>query len=574
VFHQKLASLNFFDPACGCGNFLIVAYRELRLLELDVIHAQFSKAKSAQLSVETLIKCDVDQFHGIDIDGSAVNIATVAMWLTDHQMNLKVQELGNYFNRIPLVKKANIVHANALQIDWETVISPEKCSFIMGNPPFVGYSYQTKEQKSDLALVFKGMKGAGVLDLVTAWHVKAARYIQTNNNTAVAFVSTNSLTQGEQVAILWTELLRLNIRLYFAHRTFRWSNEGKGVAAVHCVIMGFGLLELESYRLFDYGDDINGEPIKVKAKQINPYFVDAPTVLIQKRRKPIKPSIPEIILGNLPRDGANLLLSEEDVEFIHQNDKIATKYIRPFLGAIEFINNLPRYCLWLKESTVNDRVHSSEIQKRIKQVREMRLKSTRKATRKLAEIPHLFAEIRQTNQPYLLIPRVSSEQRKFIPIGYFEPDVICGDANFMMPNASRYDFGLLCSTFHNAWMRTVCGRLKSDYRYSNTVVYNNFPFPENLKPAQIKKIETAAQQILNARKAEEDLCAKQNQKCSLAMLYAKEGMPADLVKAHNALDKAVDAAYGYKGKKDDAARVAFLFERYQKLTDSLTETKK
>jgi len=538
-------------------------------LELELIHAQFGKAASAQLSVETLIKCNVDQFHGIDIDESAVHIATLAMWLTDHQMNLKVQALGNYFNRIPLVKKANIVHGNALQLDWEMVIAPEKCSFIMGNPPFVGRQYQTKAQKADLALVFKGMKGAGVLDLVTAWHINAARYIQANKKIAVAFVSTNSLAQGEQVAILWTELLRLKIRLYFAHRTFRWSNEGRGIAAVHCVIMGFGLQEQDFYRLFNYGDDINGEAIEIKAKQINPYFVDAPTVLIEKRRKPLKANIPEMSFGNMPNDGGHLLLTEKEANSIRDNDPIAAKYIRQFLGATEFINNKLRYCLWLKNSTANDRVKSSEINKRMEQIKEMRLSSTREATKKLADTPYLFGEIRQTDQPYLLIPRVSSENRKFIPIGYFDANVICGDSNFMLPNASLYDFGLLCSTFHNAWMRTVCGRLKSDYRYSNTVVYNNYPFPENLKPAQIKKIETAAQQILDARKAEENLCAEQNQKCSLAMLYAKEGMPADLVKAHNALDKAVDAAYGYKGKKDDAARVAFLFERYQELVDGL-----
>jgi hypothetical protein len=544
---------------------LIIAYRELRLLELEVIQAQFGKAKTAQMNIDTLIKCNIDQFHGIDIDSSAVNIATLAMWLTDHQMNLKVQQLGNYYNRIPLLKKANIVHANALQIDWETVIMPETCDFIMGNPPFIGRQYQTEMQKADLSLVFTGMRGAGVLDLVAAWYVKAARYIQANKNIPVAFVSTNSLTQGEQVAILWTTLLDLNIRLYFAHRTFRWSNEGRGVAAVHCVIMGLGLQEPDNYRLFDYSDDVGGEPVEIKAKQINPYLVDAPVILINKRRKPLSCNTPEINFGNMPNEGENFLLSQEEAEFIKQTDTVAAQYIRPFLGAVEFINNLPRYCLWLKESTVNERIKSPEIKKRIALVKKMRLKSQREATRKLAEIPYLFGEIRQTNQPYLLIPRVSSKRRKFIPIGYFDADVICGDANFMLPNASRYDFGLLCSSFHNAWMRTVCGRLKSDYRYSNTVVYNNFPFLENVKPATKKKIESAAQQILDARKTEEEVCAKQNQKCSLAMLYAINGMPSDLVKAHTALDRAVDHAYGYKGKKDDAARVAFLFERYQEL---------
>lgn len=572
AFHQKLAQLNFFDPACGCGNFLIIAYRELRRLELDVIKAQWGKSMTAQINVDTLILCNVDQFHGIDIDESAVHIATLAMWLVDHQMNLKVQELGNYYNRIPLVKKANIVCANALQIDWTKVIKPKDCSFIMGNPPFVGYSYQTKAQKEDLALVFQGMNGAGVLDLVAAWHVKAARYIQANPSIPVAFVSTNSLTQGEQVAILWTELLKLNIKLHFAHRTFRWSNEGKGVAAVHCVIMGFGLQEPSSYRLFDYGDDIAGQAIEIKAKQINPYLVDAPTVLIDKRRKPLSPNVPEMTNGSKPTDGGHLLLSQEEADIIRQHDLIAAKYIRQLLGSEEYINNTPRYCLWLTGSTANDRMNSPEIKKRMEQVKAMRLASPKIPTQKLAETPYLFGEIRQTDQPYLLIPRVSSETRRFVPIGYIDANVICKDQAFMLQNATKYDFGLLISSMHMAWMRAVCGRLKSDYNYSNTIVYNNFPFPEKITTAAKTKIETAAQQILDARKAEEKLCTEQGQKYSLATLYAAGNMPADLLKAHTALDKAVDAAYAYTGGKDDAARVAFLFEQYQKLTAPLMET--
>jgi type II restriction/modification system DNA methylase subunit YeeA len=603
AFHSKLARLNFFDPACGCGNFLIIAYRELRLLELEVINAQFGDKQVAQLDVDTLILCNVHQFHGIDIDESAVQIATLALWLVDHQMNLRVKVLGAYYHRIPLKRKANIVCANALRLDWESVIAPSECSFIMGNPPFVGSNFQTKEQKADCAVIFKGMKGAGVLDLVAAWHIKAARYIQANPSVPVAFVSTNSLTQGGQVALLWSELLKLNIKLHFAHRTFQWSNEGRGVAAVHCVIMGFGrdaIYRVSSStdtidainrvstgcRLFDYGDNIKGEPIEIKATQINPYLVDAPTVLIDKRTRPLSPNAPEMTNGNKPVDGGYLLLSQDELDIIRQNDLIAAKYIRPFLGADEFINNTPRYCLWLKDSTANDRINSPEIKKRMEQVKAMRLASPKILTQTVAETPYLFQQIRQTNQPYLLIPRVSSEQRKFIPIGYFEANVICGDANFMLPNASLYDFGLLSSSFHNAWMRTVCGRLKSDYRYSNTIVYNNFPFPEIAKRTNqglnsssrspnlglYAKIETAAQQILNARTAEQERCTQQGQKCSLATLYAAGNMPADLLKAHNALDKAVDAAYGYKGSKDDAARVAFLFELYQNLTAPLMET--
>ncbi len=578
TFHQKLASLNFFDPACGCGNFLIIAYRELRLLELDVIkviHAKSLKLKKTELNIKTLIKCDVHQFHGIDIDDSATHIATVAMWLVDHQMNLEVgKAFGNYFNRIPLVKKANIVHANALQLDWQSVIKPKDCSFIMGNPPFVGYSYQTKAQKDDLTAVFQGMNGAGVLDLVAAWHVKAARYIQENPKITVAFVSTNSLTQGEQVAILWTELLKLKVKLHFAHRTFRWNNEGRGVAAVHCVIMGFGLQEPTSYRLFDYGDDIKGEPTEIKAAQINPYLVDAPTVLIDKRRKPLSENTPEMTKGSQPTDGGHLLLSQEEADDIRKNDPIAAQYIRPFLGAEEFLNNLPRFCLWLKNSTGTDRTKSPEIKKRIEAIRKMRSESTREATQKLAETPYLFGEIRQTDQPYLLIPSVSSELRKFVPIGYFSADVIASNLVFMIPNASLYDFGLLSSTFHNAWMRAVCGRLESRYRYSNTIVYNNFPFPVDVKPAAKKKIEDAAQAVLDARIIEEKRCEVAGQKCSLATMYAANNMPEELLKAHKKLDAAVDAAYNFTGKKDDAARVAFLFEKYQELVAPLVEVEK
>ena len=556
--------LIFKDPACGCGNFLVIAYRELRLLELEVIQKLFGNNLTAQLDVDTLIRCNVDQFHGIEIDDSATQIATVALWLTDHQMNTKVQSLGLYYHRIPLVKKANIVCANALQINWNDVIPAEQCSFVMGNPPFVGSTYQSKEQKLDCAKVFKGMSGAGVLDLVAAWHITAARYIQANPKIPVAFVSTNSLTQGGQVALLWTELLKLNIKLHFAHRTFRWSNEGKGVAAVHCVIMGFATVG-EDCRLFDYGDDIAGEPIEIQAKQINPYLVDAPTVLIDKRSKPLDLNAPKMTNGNKPTDGGHLLLSQEEADVIRQVDPIAAKYIRPFLMGNEFINNIPRFCLWLIQSTSEDRIKSPEIKRRISDVVKMRSASTDKETIKDAATPYLFQKIRQKDGAYLAIPKVSSENRFYIPIGYLDADVICGDKLFFIPDASLLHFGVLTSHMHNAWMRTTCCRLKSDYSYSNTIVYNNFPWPETINPDQQVKIEAAAQLVLDARTAEENRCAEQSQKCSLATLYAAGNMPTDLLKAHNALDKAVDAAYGYKGGKDDATRVAFLFEQYQKL---------
>jgi len=567
-FHQRLSTLNFFDPACGCGNFLVIAYRELRLLELEVIEVLWGKDLTGQMDVDTLILCNVNQFHGIEIDPSAAQIAKVALWLTDHQMNLEVQRFGNYYRRLPLEKQGNIVRGNALRIDWASVLPPEHCSYLMGNPPFVGYSYQTKEQKADLERVFMGLKGAGVLDYVCAWYVKAADYIQANPTVPVAFVSTNSICQGEQVTLLWGYLLAKGIRIQFAHRTFRWSNEGRGVAAVHCVIVGFGLQEPKQRMIYDYGEDITGEPIGKSASNINPYLVDAPAVLIEKRRKPICLRVPEMIFGSKPTDGGNLLLSLDESVYIQKTDPIAAKYIRRFLGSEEFINNLPRFCLWLINSTAQDRKTSPEIQRRMQAVRAMRLASPKIPTQKMADVPYLFGEIRQTDQPYLLIPSVSSEQRRFIPIGYLTQDTISSNLVFMLPNASLYHFGILCSTFHNAWTRTVCGRLKSDYRYSNTIVYNNFPWPESPSAKQKADIEKAAQSVLDARKAEEKRCADQGQACSLATLYAPGNLPADLLKAHQALDKAVDAAYGYTGGKDDAARVAFLFGLYQKLVDS------
>ena len=566
AFHQRLSTLNFFDPACGCGNFLVIAYRELRLLELDVIEALWGKDLTGQIDVDTLILCNVNQFHGIEIDPSAAQIAKVALWLTDHQMNLEVQRFGNYYKRLPLEKQGNIVCGNALRLEWASVLPPAQCSIIMGNPPFVGYSYQSKQQKADLEGVFKGVKGAGVLDYVCAWYGKAADYIQANPNVPVAFVSTNSICQGEQVTLLWGYLLAKGIRIQFAHRTFRWSNEGRGVAAVHCVIVGFGLHEPKQRMIYDYGDNIAGEPIGTVASNINPYLVDAPTVLIDKRRKPICQGVPEMTRGSSPIDGGNLLLTQEEAIAIKSNDEIAARFIRPYLMGDEFINGIDRYCLWLKDSTAVDRKASPEIQRRMQAVKAMRLASPKVATQHLAETPYLFGEVRVPLSPnYLAIAKVSSERRQFVPIGYLDGQVICGDKLFFLTETELFHFGMLCSTMHNAWMRTVCGRLKSDYSYSNTIVYNNFPWPDTPSDKQTAVIEQAAQAILDTRKAEAQRCAEHGQACSLATLYAPGNLPADLLKAHQALDKAVDAAYAYKGGKEDAARVAFLFGLYQQL---------
>ena len=558
-FQQKLSRLNFFDPACGCGNFLIVAYRELRLLELDVIKAQSKK----NLGEIPLILCNVHQFHGIDIDESATHIATVAMWLVDHQMNLCVQELGFYYTRIPLVKKANIVHANALQIDWKTVIEPKNCSFIMGNPPFLGKKEQKAEQKNDMQNLTATIKGAGVLDYVAGWYIKAAEYIKHNSKIAVAFVSTNSICQGEQVGILWSYLTAQGVKIHFAHRTFKWSNEGRGVAAVHCVIIGFGFKEPSSYRLFDY-DDIKGEPTEIKATQINPYLVDAPTVLIENRRTPIN-NAPELSYGSFALDSGHYTLTKADADEIIASHPNAKKYIRKFIGGVELLHSIERYCLWLLDAIPADILTIEPIKKRVELVQKWRKISTRNATQKLAATPSIFAEIRQPETDYLAFPTTSSENRNYLPIAFLNSDVIASNQIYIISSATLYHFGVLTSSMHNAWMRTVCGRLKSDYRYSAGIVYNNFPFPTPTEK-QIKTIEEKAQAVLDAREVHEN--------STLADLYNPLTMPANLVKAHNELDKAVDSAYHYKGAKDDAARVAFLFEKYQALVAPLVEVEK
>lgn len=565
----KLRELNFFDPACGCGNFLVVTYREIRLLEEQAINA-LSRIKGETTPFPS---CDVDQFHGIEIDPSAAQIATVALWLTDHQMNCRVNSNGEPYRRLPLSARANIVCANALQLDWNEVIPAEKCSYVMGNPPFLGKSNQSAAQKEDMALVTKSIQSAGVLDYVAAWYVKAARYIQNNQKTQCAFVSTNSITQGEQVGALWGWMLAQKIKIHFAHRTFRWNNEGRGVAAVHCIIVGFGLTELKNKLIYNYSD-INSEPQAIKAKNINPYLVDAPDVLLQNRSKPIS-KVPEMAYGNKPVDGGNLLLSTAEKNDLLAKEPLAEKWIRPLLGADEFLNGKERWCLWLVGIKQNELNAMPEVTKLVDAVREMRLASIDPQAQKLAI---RSMEFRDTQEPetYILIPAHSSERRDIVPMGFFDKKTITTNANFMLPNATLYHFGILTSTMHNAWMRSVAGRLESRYRYSNTIVYNNYPWPT---PATEQKqaIEAAAQAVLDARALHEgktDLDDEKGGICaySLAWAYNPETMPLNLKNAHNDLDGAVDDAYGYDKGNDDAERVAFLFELYQKLINTNTET--
>jgi hypothetical protein len=557
-FHKKLRSLTFFDPACGCGNFLVITYRELRLLELEVLRAAYSGGQMA-LDVHHLITVDVDQFFGIELEDFPAQIAQVALWLVDHQMNIKVsEEFGAYFVRIPLVHSATIVNGNALHIDWAAVLPAPTCCYLLGNPPFVGAKFMNDAQREDTRAVFAGIDNAGLLDFVAAWYVKAARYMAGNPTIRAAFVSTNSITQGEQVGALWGWMLGHGIKIHFAHRTFSWNNEARGKAAVHCVIVGFGLGDVAEKTIFEY-ENIKGEAHAVKVSNINPYLVDAPDVVLPRRSKPLC-DVPEIGIGNKPIDGGHYLFTPEEKAAFLKLEPAAKPYFRRWLGAVEFINSIERWCLWLGDCPPDKLRSMPEAMKRVQAVKAERLASPSPPTQKLAETPTRFHVEFMPNAPFMVIPEVSSERRAFIPMGYISPPILASNKLRLLPKASLFHFGILMSTMHMAWTRYTCGRLKSDYQYSINIVYNNFPWPsQNVKKQEA--IEIAAQGVLNARNSHSG--------SNLADLYDPVSMPADLVKAHKKLDAAVDAAYGYKGTTTDAARVGFLFVMYQQITGLL-----
>ncbi|MFA6972119.1 MAG: DNA methyltransferase [Gallionella sp.] len=575
-FQKKLRTLTFFDPACGCGNFLVIAYRELRLLELDVLRAVHEGPGSRFLDIHHEISVDVDQFYGIEIEEFPAQIAQVAMWLMDHQMNVRVsEEFGMYFARIPLTTSPHIVNGNALTLNWNDVLPAERASYVLGNPPFVGAKFMGDMQRGDAQKVFADIKSGGLLDFVAAWYVKAAEYITPASvgaspareshsgrapaKTSVAFVSTNSISQGEQAGVLWGWLLAQGMHIHFAHRTFQWSNEARGMAAVHCVIIGFGAFNAEKKTIYAY-EDIRGEPHAVAVRNINPYLVDAPDVVLPNRRKPILP-IPEIVFGSMPNDGGNLLMTDTEKHELLAKEPAADKFIRPFMSAKDFINNIPRWCLWLEGISPHELRQLPEISRRVQAVKQLREASDRQTTRELAAFPTLFGEIRQPANSYLAIPKTSSERRNFIPIAFLDSNCIASTELFTIDAATLYHFGILTSFMHMAWVRYTCGRMKSDYRYSAGIVYNNFPWPDEPTDKQRAAIEAAAQAVLDAR--------AQFPKSSLADLYDPLTMPPALVKAHQVLDRVVDASYRKAAFANDAQRVEFLFERYQQLISLL-----
>lgn len=553
---DKMANLKFFDPACGSGNFLTETYLSLRRLENEIIKQIYSVE---QLNVfENPIKVSIHQFYGIEINDFAVTVATTALWISEAQMMAETEKIIHHdIDFLPLKSYANIHEGNSLRIAWEEVCPKDELNYIIGNPPFVGYSLQSKEQKADLLNIFVDEKGkpyktSGKIDYVAAWYYKAAQMMQ-NTNIHAALVSTNSITQGEQVAAIWKPLKEMfGVHINFAYRTFRWDSEASLKAHVHCVIVGFSdTSNNKSKLLFDNG---NVE----EAKNINGYLCDAPDIFIEGRRKPLG-NAPEMINGGKPAEGGNLILTEEEkVDLLNANPQ-AAPYIRHFMMGSDFIQRKPRFCLWLVGANPSILKLCPQVLKRIEAVREFRLASKKEATRKKADFPMLFDEIRDCKTEYVAIPKVSSERRRYVPMDWLDAEVVPGDKLFMIPDASLYHFGILESNVHMAWMRAVCGRLKSDYSYSNSIVYNNFPWPSPT-PEQQAKIEASAQAILDARALYPN--------SSLADLYDPTLMPKELLQAHRQNDRAVMAAYGFSTKMTESECVAELFKLYTKLAGS------
>ncbi len=595
-FHDRISQLRFLDPACGCGNFLIIAYRELRMLEIEIIKQRLKLqgireevAREAKMDIGYLVQCDVDRFYGIEYEEFPAQIAQVAMWLIDHQANQLVsQTFGNYYVRLPLRKSATIKHGNALRIDWQSLIEPlpwekgeQKFDYILGNPPFIGSKFMNADQRSDLEDLLLSTKGAGTLDYVSGWYIKAAKYMHNYNSsmkeegqsalesailqnsstklTTTGFVSTNSITQGEQVGVLWNTLLtKYKIKIHFAHRTFSWRNEARGNAAVHVVIIGFSNKDTINKSIYEYSD-VKAEPYELHVRNISPYLIEGSDSIVSGRSNPIG-DVNQIYKGNQATDGGFLLFADSEKNDAVKKEPFLEQYFKRAVGGNVFLSNEKRWCLWLVNANLNDIRNSKIINERAEQVRLFRQASTFPDTRKLASYPLLFRDIKNPVH-YIALPAQSSENRRYIPFAFLDGTYIPLNTIYIIPEATLYHFGTLSSAMHMAWVKVVCGRLESRYRYSKEIVYNNYPWPVNPTEKQVEVVEAAAQSVLDAR--------KQFPESSLADLYDPNTMPAALVKAHQALDKAVDLCYRSQPFLNETKRIEFLFELYDKYTAGL-----
>lgn len=553
TYQDKLASLTFFDPACGSGNFLTETYLSLRRLENEVIRERYHGQTMIGAFVNP-IKVNINQFYGIEINDFAVTVATTALWISEAQMLAETERIVHQdIDFLPLKSYTNIVEGNALRIDWESIVPKEKLNYIMGNPPFVGARLMSESQKQDVIDIFGAKwKNVGNMDYVCCWYKKAAELMRGNSQIRAALVSTNSICQGEQVANLWQPLMEDGIEINFAHRTFRWDSEASLKAHVHCVIVGFSYKQILSQYIYD-GERMN------EVSNINGYLTDAPNVFINGRQKSLF-EVPEIGIGNLPIDGGNYLFEKDEMEVFIKKEPKSAKYFHPWYGSVEFLHQKPRYCLWLGKCSPSELRQMPHCLQRIEAVRKMRLESNRAATRKLADVPTHFCTENMPNSNYIIVPKVSSERRRYVPMGFMSPDVLASDLVFLIPDATLYHFGVLESNVHMAWMRAVCGRLEMRYRYSKDVVYNNFPWP-NPTDEQKAKIEKTAQAILDARALYPE--------SSLADLYDELTMPVELRKAHQNNDRAVMEAYGWKASSQftESVCVAELFKLYQEITN-------
>jgi hypothetical protein len=531
VFHDRISRLKFLDPACGCGNFLIIAYRELRLLEHEIIDLYTrSHPKSIDLSLQ--LKVNVDQFHGVELEDFPGQIARTGMWLMEHLMNLLASErFGAYYVRLPLKGGAAIVCGNALRMDWGGVVPAREADYILGNPPFAGARMMTQAQKADMSHVFGKLKGASNLDYVTAWYKKASDF-SSGTGIRCAFVSTNSIAQGEQPGILWKLLEGEGAHINFAVPAFRWSNEARGQAAVYCVIIGFSHVETRPH--------------------INQYLIEAPSVFIESRKMPIS-DVPSFGIGNKPIDGGNYLFTEEEMREFVAREPASSRYFRRWIGSDEFINGYFRHCLLLRDCPPDRLRRMPECMRRVEAVRAFRLASGSGSTRRIAETPLRFHVENFPTAEYLAVPRISSENRRYIPMGFVPPDTLASDAMVIAPGATPYHFGVLNSAVHMAWVRATCGRLKSDYRYSVKIVYNNFPWPD-AAPEQQSHVAGLALDVIAAR--------KQFPRSSLADLYDPLSMPDKLREAHRELDRAVARLYEFTSQdvQDEARCAARLLE--------------
>lgn len=546
VLHRRIAALRILDPACGCGDFLRIAYRELRLLELEILEAM--KNLTHGCSQEELPRVSLSQFHGIEIDDAPARLARQALeWTAEAMDRIALERLGATAPR----GAANLHIGNALQMDWNEILPSGICTHIVGNPPFVGAKFQTDSQRQDLRSVSKGLRNAGLLDYAAGWFLAAADYLRGTRGVG-AFVVTNSIVQGEQAGFLWPELFRRGVTIHFAHRPFPWTSESEGKARVHVAVIGFGAFEPERRILYD-APSPGAEPVGCEVRNISPYLVEGPDLVLANRTRPLCEA-PEIRFGNQPIDGGHLLLDEEDRLAILSSHPEAERWIRRYVGAEDFLNGGRRYCLWLVGASMEELRAIPAIAERLKRVREFRLQSRRAATRDLANSPVLFAFRSHPNGAYLFIPAVSSERRDIIPIGFLDSATIASNAALIIPNADHYHFGVLTSEMHMAWVRQVCGRLESRYRYSNKLVYNNFPWPENPTEKQKAAVEEAAHGVLAAREAFPDQ--------TLADLYDPLTMPKPLREAHKKLDRAVDRCYRKQPFDTERQRVEYLFGLY------------